>query len=145
MAHNVRRFKGRVSRPVADINVAPFVDVMLVLVVIFMVAAPLLTVGVPVDLPQARVNPINQEREPLVITVNDAGEIFVQEAVVDRETLVPRLVAIADNNRDLRIFVRGDRAIEYGRVMEVMGLVNLAGFTKVALIAETPDNAASGN
>ncbi len=143
MASSIRRFKGRVSRPVSEINVAPFVDVMLVLVVIFMVAAPLLTIGVPVDLPQANVNPINQEAEPLVITVNRDGEIFVQDAAVDADTLVPRLIAIADNNRQLRIFVRGDRAIEYGRVMQVMGIVNQAGFTRVALIAVAPDVAAA--
>ncbi len=143
MAASIRRFKGRVSRPVSEINVAPFVDVMLVLVVIFMVAAPLLTIGVPVDLPQANVNPINQEAEPLVITVNRDGEIFVQDAAVEADTLAPRLVAISDNNRELRIFVRGDRAIDYGRVMQVMGIVNQAGFTRVALIAEIPDVAAA--
>lgn len=124
--------------PVNDINVAPFVDVMLVLVVIFMVAAPLLTVGVPVDLPEASVKPINQEREPLVITIDKEGRIFLQEAEVEQAVLVPRLIAVSETNNDLRVFVRGDRDLDYGRVMEVMGMVNQAGFAKVALIAENP-------
>ena len=124
--------------PVNDINVAPFVDVMLVLVVIFMVAAPLLTVGVPVDLPEASVKPINQEREPLVITIDKEGRIFLQEAEIEQAVLVPRLIAVSETNNDLRVFVRGDRDLDYGRVMEIMGMVNQAGFTKVALIAENP-------
>ncbi len=124
--------------PVNDINVAPFVDVMLVLVIIFMVAAPLLTVGVPVDLPEASVRTLNQEREPLVITIDKEGRIFLQEAEVEQSVLVPRLIAVSQTNSDLRVFVRGDRDIDYGRVMEIMGMVNQAGFTKVALIAENP-------
>ncbi len=124
--------------PVNDINVAPFVDVMLVLVVIFMIAAPLLTVGVPIDLPEATVGPINQEREPLVITVDKEGRIYLQDAEIEQTVLVPRLIAVSETNNDVRVFVRGDRDINYGRVMEVMGLVNQAGFAKVALIAENP-------
>ncbi|MFQ5971653.1 MAG: protein TolR [Alphaproteobacteria bacterium] len=133
------RFRRRAKRrTVTDINVAPFVDVMLVLVVIFMIAAPLLTVGVPVDLPKARVDPINEEREPLVVTVDKEGRIYLQEAEIEQEALAPRLAAVSETNPDLRIFVRGDREINYGRVMEVMGLVTDAGFTRVALIAERP-------
>lgn len=124
---------------VNDINIAPFVDVMLVLVVIFMIAAPLVSVGVPIDLPKARVNPVNAEREPLVVTIDRDGRIFLQETEIPAEALIPRLVAVSAENAELRIFVRGDREIDYGRVIEVMGLVNEAGFSKVALIAELPE------
>ena len=130
-----RRMRGR---PMTEINVAPFVDVMLVLVVIFMIAAPLLTVGVPVDLPKAAVDPLNDEKEPLIITVDAEGRVYLQETEIEESVLIPRLVAVSEANPDLRVFVRGDRAINYGRVMEVMGLVSEAGFAKVALIAEVP-------
>jgi len=124
--------------PMTDINVAPFVDVMLVLVIIFMVAAPLLNIGVPVDLPKATLKPLNESQDPLVVTVDAEGKIFIQEAEVPDEALVPRLRALSNVNKDLRIFVRGDRAIDYGRIMQVMGMLSQAGFTKVALIAEAP-------
>lgn len=124
--------------PVTDINVAPFVDVMLVLVIIFMVAAPLLNIGVPVDLPEATLKPLNESQDPLVVTVDANGNIFIQEAEVPEEALVPRLRALSQVNNDLRIFVRGDRAIDYGRVMQVMGMLSQAGFSKIALIAEAP-------
>lgn len=130
-----RRMRGR---PMTEINVAPFVDVMLVLVVIFMIAAPLLTVGVPVDLPQASVDPLNEEKEPLIITIDAEGRVYLQESEIDQDVLIPRLVAVSEENPDLRVFVRGDQAISYGRVMEVMGMVSEAGFSKVALIAEIP-------
>ena len=122
----------------SEINITPFVDIMLVLVVILMIAAPLLILGVPVDLPKATVAPVNQEREPLVLSLDKEGRIYIQEAEIQIDALVPRLIAVAESNNDLRIFVRGDRAINYGRVMEVMGLINRAGFTRVALIAEAP-------
>ena len=121
-----------------EINVAPFVDVMLVLVVIFMIAAPLLTVGVPVDLPKAAVDPLNEDKEPLIITVDAEGRVYLQESEIEENVLIPRLVAVSQATPDLRVFVRGDRAINYGRVMEVMGMVSEAGFAKVALIAEVP-------
>lgn len=124
--------------PVSEINVAPFVDVLLVLVIIFMVAAPLLNIGVPVDLPKATLKPLNESKDPLVISVDAQGKIFIQEAEVPEDVLVPRLAALAQANPDLRIFVRGDRSIDYGRVMQVMGMVSQSGFTKVALIAEPP-------
>lgn len=136
-----RRMRGR---PMTEINVAPFVDVMLVLVVIFMIAAPLLTVGVPVDLPKAAVDPLNDEKEPLIITVDAEGRVYLQETEIEESVLIPRLVAVSEANPDLRVFVRGDRAINYGRVMEVMGLVSEAGFAKVALIAEVPIPEAPG-
>jgi len=125
-------------RPMSEINVTPFVDVMLVLLIVFMITAPLLTVGVPVDLPKTRAQPLSQPEEPLVISVNAAGEIYIQETVVPLEGLVPRLIAITRNNADTRIYLRGDRNIDYGRIMQVMGNVNAAGFRRVALIAELP-------
>lgn len=134
------RLRRRLRRggPVAEINVAPFVDVLLVLVVIFMVAAPLLTVGVPVDLPKADADTIDQNDEPLIVTIDKQGRLFLQEAEVPVEGLVARLVAVSNANRDLRVFVRGDRDITYGSIMEVMSLISAAGFAKVALIAELP-------
>ena len=129
-------------RPMAEINVTPLVDVMLVLLIIFMVAAPLMTVGVPVDLPKTTAQPLNQESEPLTITVNTEGKIFLQETELPLDGLVPRLQAIMREQPqgapERRIFVRGDKAISYGRVMEVMGTIAGAGFTRVALLAEQP-------
>jgi biopolymer transport protein TolR len=123
-------------RPMAEINVTPLVDVMLVLLVVFMIAAPLLTVGVPVDLPQTQAPAINEPKEPLVITVNAEGRIYIQETETATDALVPRLQAITSNNPDAILYVRGDKAINYGRVMEVMSLISAAGFRKVSLIAE---------
>jgi biopolymer transport protein TolR len=123
-------------KPMSDINVTPMVDVMLVLLVIFMVAAPLLTVGVPVELPQTKAPAINEQKEPLVITVNAEGKLFLQNSEIADDQLVPRLQAITKNNPDADIYVRGDRAINYGRVMEVMGMVSAAGFNKVSLVTE---------
>ena len=129
-------------RPMSEINVTPFVDVVLVLLIIFMVAAPLMTTGVPVDLPRTNATPLNQEQEPLTISVDSQGRIFLQETEVPMEGLVAQLQAILRNQPqgqpERRIFVRGDRAISYGRVMEVMGTVSAAGFSRVALLAEQP-------
>src|SRR5579883_2417656 len=124
-------------KPMSEINVTPMVDVMLVLLVIFMVAAPLLTVGVPVDLPQTKAPAITEQKEPLVITINAENKLFLQNTEVGDDELVPRLQAITKNNPEADIYVRGDRAINYGRVMEVMGMVGAAGFTKVSLITES--------
>src|SRR5246127_3706249 len=125
-------------RPMSEINVTPLVDVMLVLLVIFMVTAPLLTVGVPVDLPQTQAPPINEPKEPLVITLNREGVIYVQESTIETDALVPKLQAITGANPDAVIYVRGDKDINYGRVLEVMSLVSSAGFRKVSLIASPP-------
>ena len=125
-------------RPLSEINVTPFVDVMLVLLIVFMVTAPLLTVGVPVDLPKTQAQSIADPDEPLVISVNAEGQIYIQDSEVELNQLVPRLRAITESKPDTRIFVRGDRAIAYGRIMQVMGTVNVAGFQRVALIAELP-------
>ena len=128
--------RGRRRAVMAEINVTPMVDVMLVLLIIFMVSAPLLTVGVPVDLPQSKAPAITEQKEPLVITVNAEGKLFLQDSTIGDDELVPRLQAITKNNAQADIYVRGDRAINYGRVMEVMGMVSAAGFTKVSLITE---------
>jgi biopolymer transport protein TolR len=137
------RYRRRAYRPMSEINVTPMVDVMLVLLIIFMVAAPLLTVGVPVDLPKTAAATINDQDEPLVISIDKEGKLFLQDTEVPLESLVPRLNAITNNKPDTRVYVRGDRAIDYGRIMEVMGTVSSAGFTKVALIAELPREAAA--
>ena len=128
-------------RPMAEINVTPLVDVMLVLLVVFMVTAPLLTVGVPVDLPQTAAPPINEPKEPLTITVNKEGEIYIQETSIPIDGLVDKLQAITNNNPDAVLYVRGDKDINYGRVLEVMSLITSAGFHKVSLVAEMPKTA----
>jgi biopolymer transport protein TolR len=136
------RGRRRKTAPMSDINVTPMVDVMLVLLIIFMVTAPLLTVGVPVDLPKTDAAPITGQDEPLVVSVNNQGQIFLQETEIELPNLVARLQAITSNKPDSRIFVRGDKAVNYGRVVEVMGTLSSAGFSKVALLAELPQ---SGN
>lgn len=125
-------------QPMAEINVTPMVDVMLVLLIVFMVTAPLMTVGVPVDLPRTQAANLTDSDEPLVLTVSKEGTIYIQETEIELENLVPRLQAITNNNADIRIFVRGDKEIAYGMVMEVMGQVSAAGFKKVALLAKLP-------
>ena len=120
----------------SEINVTPFVDVMLVLLIVFMVTAPLLTVGVPVDLPKTKAPALGQDREPLSITVKRDGTIFLQKDKVVEEALVDRLKAIASNGYDQRIFVRGDTAANYGKVMEVMGILASAGFTHIGLVTD---------
>jgi biopolymer transport protein TolR len=125
-------------RPLSEINVTPLVDVMLVLLIIFMVTAPLMTSGVPVDLPKTSAQPLNSDSEPLTVSVNAEGKIFLQDQEVQVADLVPKLQAIAQNNADRRIFVRGDKELAYGRIMEVMGTITQGGFTKVALLAEQP-------
>jgi len=127
--------RGR-RRVMAEINVTPFVDVMLVLLIVFMVTAPLLTAGVPVDLPKTHAQPLGQDREPLSITIRSNGRIYLQNTPVPEDDLVPRLTAIAANGYDQRIFVRGDKSVDYGRVMEVMGLLSAAGFTHIGLVTD---------
>jgi biopolymer transport protein TolR len=121
----------------ADINVTPFVDVMLVLLVIFMVTAPMMTAGVNVDLPQAKAKPLAGTDEPLSITVSPNGKIHLQKNEVELKDLQAKLAAIAGEKKDTRIFVRGDKAVDYGRVMQVMGEINAAGFNKVSLVADS--------
>ncbi|MDE3114037.1 MAG: protein TolR [Pseudomonadota bacterium] len=130
-----RRSRGRI-RPMAEINVTPFVDVMLVLLIVFMVTAPLLTVGVPVDLPKTRAQALSQEREPLSVTIRKDGRIYLQNTSIAEDDLVARLEAIAANGYDQRIFVRGDKNVDYGRVMEVMARISAAGFTHIGLVTD---------
>ena len=141
-----RRRGGRSAswRPMAEINVTPMVDVMLVLLVIFMITAPLLTAGIPVNLPQTKADALSEPTEPLVVTVNGEGKIYLQETEVPLESLVARLQAITANKPDTKIYVRGDKAINYGRVMEVMGLIKGAGFAQVALIVDQPAETQTG-
>ena len=144
MVMKTAQFGGRSSRrrvhyqPMSEINVTPFVDVMLVLLIVFMVTAPLLTVGVPIDLPKTKAQSISDSVEPLVVSIDGEGEIYIQDTTVELKNLIARLSAITENKVDIRIYVRGDRTIDYGRVMEVMGRINNAGFTRVALITEMP-------
>ena len=137
----------RRAAPMAAINVTPMVDVMLVLLVIFMVTAPLLTVGIPVDLPKTKAEAMQDPDEPLVITINKQGKIYLQETELQLDTVGPRLAAITNNNPEAKIFIRGDKGIDYGTVMQVMGELTSAGFRAVSLIVETPGggNAPSGN
>jgi biopolymer transport protein TolR len=128
-------------RPLAEINVTPLVDVMLVLLIIFMVTAPLMTSGVSVDLPKTNAQPLNSDSEPLTVSIKADGSIFLQDQAVDLTDVVAKLQAIAQNNPDRRIFVRGDKDLAYGRIMEVMGTITQGGFTKVALLAEQPGGA----
>jgi biopolymer transport protein TolR len=127
----------RGRRPMSEINVTPFVDVMLVLLIVFMVTAPLLTVGVPVDLPQTRAKSLGEDREPLAVTIDNGGRIFLQNTPIEADDLVPKLMAISNNGYNQRIFVRGDKAVDYGKVMQVMGLLNSAGFTRIGLVTDT--------
>lgn len=131
-------FRRRRWQPMSEINVTPFVDVMLVLLIVFMVTAPLLTVGVPVDLPQVSARPVTDSGEPLEVTVNSDGEVYIQETPVELDALVPRLIAITESDFAARVHVRGDQTISYGSVMQVMGRLNQAGFSRVALIVDRP-------
>ena len=131
--------RGRRHRPMGEINVTPFVDVMLVLLIVFMVTAPLLTVGVEVDLPKTKAGQINADAAPLVVSIKADGSLHLQDTEVPADALVPRLEAISDANPLVRIFVRGDKAVAYGEVLGVMGRIQAAGFERVALVAQLPD------
>ena len=131
-------------RPVlAEINVTPMVDVMLVLLIIFMVSAPLLTVGVPLDLPQTQAKSLDQDKEPLTVSVNVKGEVYLQNTEIPLDELVPKLKAITEARGGVeeRIFVRGDKQVDYGTVMKVMGRISAAGFRRVALVTEIEQGA----
>ncbi len=132
-----RRYrKGRFT----EINITPMVDVMLVLLVIFMVTAPMMTAGVKVDLPDSEAAALPGQDEPLVVTVQRSGKIFIQETQTDEQTLVAKLKAISNEKMDIRVFVRADAGLDYGSVMRIVGKVSGAGFTKVALVTETGSN-----
>jgi biopolymer transport protein TolR len=126
--------RGGGKRPMADINVTPMVDVMLVLLIVFMVAAPLLTVGVPIDLPQTQAKELNTDSKPVTVTVTPDGEIYLAEQKVALEDLVAQIGATAPDTTDQRIYVRGDASANYGAVMKVMGALSAAGYSKIGLI-----------
>ena len=138
VAFGAVRARRRERRLMSEINVTPFVDVMLVLLVVFMITAPLLTVGVPVDLPESSAPEITGDDEPLAVTIDSLGAVFLQETELALEELAPRLIAVTERNAEARIFVRGDKAVDYGKVMAVMGAINEAGFTNIALVTELP-------
>ena len=129
-----RRRRSKRHAPMSEINVTPSVDVMLVLLIIFMVAAPLLTVGVPIDLPETKAKQLNSETQPITISVREGGQVFLQETEIDAGELIPKLQAIAKNGYDERLYVRGDRTTDYGTVMRIMGALNQAGYKKIGLV-----------
>ena len=132
-------------RPVAEINVTPLVDVMLVLLIVFMVAAPLMTVGVPLQLPKSAAAKVAEPKEPLVVSIDKDGKVFLGEEELSEDDVLPRLEALATDDDEQVVLVRGDKTISYGRLMEVMGEVSNAGFKKVSLIAEmAPGGGAAG-
>ncbi|MCT8988989.1 protein TolR [Chelativorans sp. SCAU2101] len=131
---NGRRRRGRRHQPMSEINVTPFVDVMLVLLIIFMVAAPLLTVGVPIDLPETQAKALNADTQPITVSINNEGQIFLQETEIPLDEVVPKLQAIAQAGYEERIYVRGDRSADYGTVMRVMARISAAGFRNLGLV-----------
>ena len=134
-----KRRRTKRVRPMSEINVTPFVDVMLVLLIVFMVTAPLLTVGVPVDLPKTKASQISDDQTPMVISIKKDGQLALQNREIGNDELIPRLEAVARAKPDTRIFVRGDKDVPYGEVMAIMGRVQEAGFSRVALITKLPE------
>jgi biopolymer transport protein TolR len=134
----IGRRKHHRRKVMSEINVTPMVDVMLVLLIIFMVSAPLLTVGVPIDLPQSQAKSLDQDKEPLTLSVNEKGEIYLQNAEISVDDLVPKLQAVAQarGGTEARVYVRGDKKVDYGTMMKVMGRLSSAGFHRVALVTE---------
>lgn len=133
------RHNRRTMRQISEINVTPMVDVMLVLLIVFMITAPLLTVGVPVDLPKSNAKPITENDEPLVISIKADGALFIQETLTNEDQLIPRLMAITQAKADQKIFIRADQSLNYGDVMTIMGKIAAAGFKRVALLTKQPD------
>lgn len=135
-----RRRRGGKRAPMSEINVTPFVDVMLVLLIIFMVAAPMMTVGVPIDLPETQARALNSDTQPITVSVNREGEIFMQETAIAIDEIVPKLQAIAATGYDERIYVRGDTSADYGTVMKVMARISSAGYKNLGLVTlQEPD------
>ena len=134
--HNTGQGRRKRYSQMSEINVTPFVDVMLVLLIVFMVTAPLLTVGIPVDLPKVKASALTDQKDPIEITVNIEGDVFIGESLVEVENLIPRINAITEQNTEARIYIRGDRIVAYGRIMEIMSIINSAGYVKVALITQ---------
>ena len=130
----------KTNQPMSEINVTPFVDVMLVLLIVFMVTAPLLTVGIPIDLPKVKADALTDQKDPLEITIKLDGKVYLGESEVLVKNIISRLEAITEQNYESRIYVRGDRGIAYGRVMEIISIINSAGYRRVALVTENPSN-----
>ena len=143
MAHGAaqggkRRRRTRRGGAINEINMTPFIDVVLVLLIVFMVAAPMMTVGVPLDLPQSKASPLNSDTKPITLSIRQSGQIFLGEDELTDDTIVPRLTDTAKSGFEERVFVRGDKRVDYGRVAQVMAIVTGGGFKKVALVTE-PD------
>ena len=124
------------NKTISQINVTPMVDVMLVLLVIFMITAPLLKVGVPVNLPKTKAKALPEDQTPLSITINKEEKIFVQNTEISLEKLIPKLISISKNRNDRKIFIRADKVLSYGKVVEVMAIITSAGFNKIALVTD---------
>ena len=124
------------NKVISQINVTPFVDVMLVLLIVFMITAPLLTVGVSVDLPKTKASQLNSKGDPIIISIKKNGELYIQEREIDTLQLLPRLKAISSGNKNLRIYVRGDKDVPYGLVLDTIAKIKSSGFKKVALVAK---------
>ncbi|CAM3216649.1 ExbD/TolR family protein [Methylobacterium mesophilicum] len=131
-----RRRRGRRGGPINEINMTPFIDVVLVLLIIFMVAAPMMTVGVPLDLPQSKASPLNSDVKPVTISIRQTGQVFLGEDELTDDTIIPKLLETAKTGTEERVFVRGDKRVDYGRVAQVMAIVTGGGFKKVALVTE---------
>ena len=124
------------NKSFSQINVTPFVDVMLVLLIVFMITAPLLTVGVSVDLPKTKASQLNSKGDPIIVSIKQNGELFIQDRAIDSLKLLPRLKAISSGNKNLRIYVRGDKNVSYGVVLDTIAKIKSSGFKKVALVAK---------
>ena len=127
------------DKSISQINVTPFVDVMLVLLIVFMITAPLLTVGVSVDLPKTKVGQLNSKGDPIIVSIKENGEVYIQERIIELSQLLPRLKAISSGNKNLRIYVRGDKSVPYGIVLDTIARIKNSGFKKVALVAKLED------
>lgn len=130
--------RGRRYKPMSEINVTPFVDVMLVLLIVFMISAPLLATGVPIELPETKAKPLDGDTKPLTVSVDQKGRVFLQSTEIKVDEVAPKLKAIARNGYDERVYVRADRSVDYGAVMKVMGVISAAGFRRIGLVTE-PD------
>ena len=131
MAFNFKRSK---NEPMSEINVTPFVDVMLVLLIIFMVTAPLLTSGIKINLPESSSVLKNEKKDPVTVSINSKGEIFIQKKKFSKDQLINKLSLLKKNNQNLKIYIKGDKKLDYGKVMDLMNLINKSGFKKVALV-----------
>ena len=136
----VLRSSRKKKRSISQINVTPFVDVMLVLLIVFMITAPLLTVGVSVDLPKTKASELNSKGDPIVISIKQNGDLYIQERIIDNLQLLPRLQAISSGNKDLRVYVRGDKDVPYGIVLDTIAKIKKSGFKKVAIVAKLKES-----